>query len=477
MISENFINTIKNANFEVLKCYKNALDLSSIWTNIGRICMLIILLLSIILMIYFYFKDSKNIDKILQSFLNKNFNSCKANLYNLENGKDKTETKRKGTKKKKSNILKIKSETIKNKENNNIKKEENKFAPPKHNNNFEIIGTNISKNKECNSKSKIVLNEEKDNSIKKRVTNKVNTINIRKNKNINIGNIYKNKKLSENENDNLILSKHKFGVKRRKLKTNQTIKSSSNTHNNLKNIESKKNEKTLNYNNLNDYELNSLEYKDALIIDKRTFSQYYWSLLKRKHLILFTFCPAKDYNLLSIKLYLFLMSISLSFTITGFFFDNKTMHNIFIDNGEYNFIYEFPKILLCSLITTVINLLLKQLSLSEKSFISIKNEKYLNLMEIKSKKMKKYLKIKFAGFFILSNLFLIFFLYFISCFCSIYPNTQIILIIDTILSFCFSMIYPFGLYLLPTIFRILALRASKKDKVCLYKFGYIISLL
>ena len=171
------------------------------------------------------------------------------------------------------------------------------------------------------------------------------------------------------------------------------------------------------------------------------------------------------------------MSISLSLTITGFFFDNETMHNIFIDNGTYNIIYELPKIIVSSFINLLINLSLKQLSLSEKYFLSIKNEKYLNQMKINSEKIKKYLQIKFAAFFILSNLFLIFCLYFISCFCSIYPNTQIILITDTILNFCFSMIYPFGLYLLPTIFRILALRASKKDKVCLYKFGYIISLL
>ena len=36
-------------------------------------------------------------------------------------------------------------------------------------------------------------------------------------------------------------------------------------------------------------EINSLEYAIALKIDKRTYFQYYWSLLKKKNLILFTF--------------------------------------------------------------------------------------------------------------------------------------------------------------------------------------------
>ena len=35
----------------------------------------------------------------------------------------------------------------------------------------------------------------------------------------------------------------------------------------------------------NDYELYSLSYNEALIIDKRTYLQYYFSLLKRKQII------------------------------------------------------------------------------------------------------------------------------------------------------------------------------------------------
>ena len=48
--------------------------------------------------------------------------------------------------------------------------------------------------------------------------------------------------------------------------------------------------------------------------DKRTYFQYYWSLLKKKQLILFTFWPANDYNLLTIKISLFLLSFGLYFS-------------------------------------------------------------------------------------------------------------------------------------------------------------------
>ena len=51
-----------------------------------------------------------------------------------------------------------------------------------------------------------------------------------------------------------------------------------------------------------------------------------------------------------------------------------------------------------------------------------------------------------------------------------------ILIENTLISFGLSMIYPFGLRLIPGIFRIYALRAEKHDKEFLYKFSGLLSL-
>ena len=93
----------------------------------------------------------------------------------------------------------------------------------------------------------------------------------------------------------------------------------------------------------------------------------------------------------------------------------------------------------------------------------------------KLKKLKINLKIRLIIFFLLIFILMIFFWIFVSCFCSIFINTQIILIEDTLLSFVLSMIYPFGLNLIPPIFRIYALR--NKDKKCVYSIGKIITLI
>ena len=230
------------------------------------------------------------------------------------------------------------------------------------------------------------------------------------------------------------------------------------------------------YKDLLDLEINKLDYEIAIVIDKRSFLQYYYSLLKRDHLIIFTFITVDDYNLREIKILLFIVSFSLYFTINAFFFSDETMDNIYEDNGIFNFIFQLPQIIYSSLITSVLNIILQKLAISEAQILDMKKEKDLEKFKIKSKNIKINLKIKLIIFLVLSIILMIFFWYFISCFCAVFSNTQLILIEDTLISFLLSMIYPFGLKLLPGFFRIAALRAPNKDQKCKYKISQILSI-
>ena len=160
-----------------------------------------------------------------------------------------------------------------------------------------------------------------------------------------------------------------------------------------------------------------------------------------------------------------------------FFFDDETMHQLYINKGAMNLVHHFTIILYTSVISTVINTILKQLSLSENNILSIKRERQMNKTYKKANEIKDYLTIKFILFFIVSFLLIIFYWYFISCFCAVYTNTQIILIKDSLISFGFSMFYPFGINLLPGIFRIPSLRAKNKDKKCWYTISQLLSLI
>ena len=151
------------------------------------------------------------------------------------------------------------------------------------------------------------------------------------------------------------------------------------------------------------------------------------------------------------------------------------MHKIYEDKGAFNILYQIPQIMYSTVVSAIINTVLKQLSLSEKNIFALKQEDNYDIASKKSRKIRKCLTIKFIIFFVLTLLFTICFWYFISCFCAVFSNTQYILIKDTLISFGLSMLYPFGLNLLPGFFRIPAL--SAKDRECLYKISTIVALI
>ena len=153
------------------------------------------------------------------------------------------------------------------------------------------------------------------------------------------------------------------------------------------------------------------------------------------------------------------------------------MHNVYVNNGEFDILFQIPQILYSSLIPSVIIISLKFFSLSQRNIIELK--KIDNIMSCinRAKEVEKCLKIKFIIFFVFCFASMIFFWYYLSCFCAVYTNTQLIMIEDTLISVGFSFIYPFALDLFPGMIRIPSLRDPKKSKKCMYKFSQYLSLI
>ena len=64
-----------------------------------------------------------------------------------------------------------------------------------------------------------------------------------------------------------------------------------------------------------------------------------------------------------------------------------------------------------------------------------------------------------------------FFWYYLICFCGVYANTKMHLIKDSGFSLFTGLLIPFGMYLIPGIFRISSLRVKKPTRAFLYKFS------
>ena len=297
------------------------------------------------------------------------------------------------------------------------------------------------------------------------ITTKFNKEN--KNKKLKYKNIFiqnKNKNINFNKR---LLFEFKTHKRRRKNSKNQSKK------NKIKKIKIKKP-----YSNILKYtddEINDLSYELAIKNDKRTYFQYYISLIKTKHDIYFSFFYNKDYNAKIIKIDLFFLGFIFSYVINGLFFDDETMHKIYKDKGSFDFLYQLPKTIYSSIISLFFDYIFKLLPLSNDIILDFKNSKLAHKKVKKNLNIK--LKIKFLLYFIISSIFLILFWYYIGMFGVIYKNTQIHLIQDTLFSFIESSIYPFWINLLPGIFRIIALSNQKNKRRYLYRFSQILQIL
>jgi len=169
-----------------------------------------------------------------------------------------------------------------------------------------------------------------------------------------------------------------------------------------------------------------------------------------------------------VKIDLFSFILIFYLTTNALFFNDSTMHKIYKDKGEFNLEYQIPQIVYSTLIASGINTVINYFALTENNIISLKSIKSVVIF----KRKKRFIIYKVFIYFIISFLLLLFFSFYLFCFCFIYENTKIHLIKDTVISFVLDLIYPIFFCLIPGIFRIIALK--RKGKKCLYKFSQII---
>ena len=232
------------------------------------------------------------------------------------------------------------------------------------------------------------------------------------------------------------------------------------------------------YESIMDYtedEMNDLSYDLALKNDKRTYWQFYISLIKTKHEFIYAFVFNKDYNSRIIKIDLFVFGFGLNYAVNGLFFNDDTMHNVYENKGLFDISYQLPLIIYSSFISMFLSALVQILGLSNDAIISFKQSEEAQNVDKRGKKLIKMLKIKFVFYFILSFILLIAFFYYISIFDAVYKNTQFLLLQDTFIGFALSMVTPFVIYLIPGLFRLPALAAHNRR--CVYNFSKLFTIL
>ena len=417
LLISNFKDVKNIANIKMLKCLNLFFDKKNIFKNYANYLFILLSILSFISVFVFSCSDYQKIKDIANEMNNteKSNSNIISNTNNINNSK-KTIRKR---------IIK------KNNNNNNA---ESKIK--------------IIKNK-MNKKNEIKINQNRAKSLKfKNKSGKEKTTKLNVNNNI-----------ISNNPINLQLSNKKKKKKKILITNNDKDQNNKNESNSI--------------NKYIDYELNNLEYEEAIKIDNRSYCQYYISLIRTKHLFILSFITNNDYNSKIVKIYLFFFNFAINYSISAMFYSETMMHQIYIDSGAFNFVYQLPEIIYSAIITAVLNLIITTLGLSQDNIINIKKNKKEEKNGIIQEELNK-IKLKSILFFIITYILLFFFWIYLGCFCAVYKNTQTHLLKEVSSSFASSLITPFFVNLLPGLFRIPALN---KNRSCLYKFSTFLQIL
>ena len=230
-------------------------------------------------------------------------------------------------------------------------------------------------------------------------------------------------------------------------------------------------------NYFNVYELNTMNYLEAVIYDKRSCCSYYLSLIKTKHPLLFGFCPINDNNSLIVKSCIFFETYHIGYFINYLFINENTIHRLYEENGTYDVFYFLPQIGISFVISNLIAIIIKYIFLSESNIKEVKMKKtYFEANSI-FYKTKNQLVRKYTFFYIFGLIFLVIIWVVLSGFGAVYRNTQIILFINTSIYLLISFIYPFIINIIPSVLRICSLSFKSKQLSCIYNLSKFFQLL
>ena len=321
------------------------------------------------------------------------------------------------------------------------------------------------------------LNSKKNNNNNsKDLTSSQNSHNyfvIKKNKTKCNNSIYNN---FINKNDIIIEKENDYNIENNEINNNSAIDNSNKNNLNIRRSRetiSKKKVKNKNNNinnNIQEYERNNniffefddMKFEIAILIDNRNFCEKFICEIKDNCIILILFCR-KDIMFKQIKLSSFILSCTLDYFFNAFFYSDLYLEKKYEQDNLITILIDYPKeifsCLISQFIVKILELLLedKALSLFLKRNAS-QNKNYLRGVNYLLKKYEKKFFIYISiGYFILLITW-----YYTSAFCTVYQNSQMNLLYDTLESCALNLIIPYPIAFLSMCLRHLAIKKLNK---------------
>ena len=447
-IVNSFLANLLDFNIGVLYCYNLVFNIQKLKRNIGFYFMMSMIIFQIFCLCIFLFKKLKPIKAYLiknkalanplkgkiEKILNANIKGKKIEQQNL--GKKNNNEKRGSTKKFSFNNNK---NELFNKSDVSSKIRMNNFKNYRYN--IKIHNLLSKKKKKYNYDNAFSKKGAPSSNLKfeKSVRGKNNEINS-----INIYNFKKKRFKNKKEQDNFMVNE--------KNNTNNCIKLSQ-----------------------KDEDLQDMDFKFAVIKDKRSCLRIYWSYLVESQIILGTFFTENYLDLFVIKFSFFICTFQISFFLNAFFYTDEYISNAYHNDGILDFVTGLPKALYSFIATLITTNLLRMLSNSKSELLQIirHRKKALNYIKIVNNKLIK-LSCKLFIYFTLTFLLGLFFLYYVTSFCAVYSHSQKYWFMGCLESFAIDSLVSFIICILISTLRYIAIHKQIK---CLYCLVNLISVI
>ena len=463
-VTGDYLEMINDANFKVIKCYKNVFDSKHFIVNAGSYIMLICIISQIPFLIIYIINGLTSIRvNLFQFFLNnppiRNTNNNQNIDSNLQNEIENINNNNQNNNNNNNSTYSNKTYTNNNNTNtnNNNNNNNNNENNDDNNNNY---GTPTPFIKKDPKKLMVMVinnnyfDDEEPNSLEYSRNNYSSMSNS----------IKSNTRLKKNKSDSKIYKSP--SIKKKKLKKKNFEKINLNKEKIIISTESSFSEEE-------DNDLNTMELYDALKYDKRSFCEFYWEQLKEKQDIIRTFFNKNPYELFPIKIMIFIFGIGMFFIFNGLFYSESYISERYWTKKEdFMFILknQITKCFYSSICVVILNSLVEFLANSKNEIESLINKKK-NKKKFQEKILKRLKSIKrnYLIFIIIDFIVLFFGWYYLSALCNVYHNSQKDWIIGCFITFFLIQLFPFLLCLIVACLRFMGLK-------CKFETAYKLSI-
>ena len=199
-----------------------------------------------------------------------------------------------------------------------------------------------------------------------------------------------------------------------------------------------------------DDQLNFASYGDSYGKDTRSFLQTYWSFLKFKQSILFTFYTKSDGILRSTKVALFILFVGFYMAFTALFFSDSIMRKIYIYKGNPSAAVHVLNIVLSSLCSSIAMIIVRFVCLNEREIHNALREKNRDERKKLADRARKIATIKLYIFFAVAGLLMLLCWYYVAAFCAVFKNSQKNYLINFVVCFIICNLWPVVTSFIPT---------------------------